>query len=85
MSDIRNSKSLTEAIEKLEKLGKNALDDLKPHLQELKDTAESQVSQTKHEVEEKLKQSPWTTLITVGVIAFVIGLIFGRQSKDDSK
>lgn len=95
-----NPKSITEAIEILERAGRSKikdfkdilendytelrknLDDLKPHLDDLKSTVETEAKKTKSQIEDNIKANPWVTLGLVGIIAFVIGWIFGRREQD---
>ena len=60
---------------------KKALEDLKPHLDEIKAKVEGEVKHAKNQVEEKVKESPWLALGIVGLIAFVIGWIFGGRRR----
>ena len=61
---------------------RKALDDLKPHLDEMKKTVEDEVKKAKGQVELKVKESPWIALGIVGLFAFVIGLFFGSRRRD---
>lgn len=94
-------KSLSEAIEKLENVGRSkaqdfkeilekdyselrkTLDDLKPHLDALRDSVETEVKKTKNEVEEKVKANPWMTIGIIALVAFVIGWIFSQNKKGE--
>lgn len=91
-------KSLSEAIERLEKAGAAKVKDfkeilerdynelrenievLKPHLDQIKNQVENEVSKTKNQVEENVKQNPWLALGTVGLLAFTAGLFFGQNN-----
>lgn len=61
---------------------RKTLDDLKPYLDDLKNNVESEVKKTKNQVEGKVKENPWVVLGLVGLIAFVIGWIFGQRKQD---
>lgn len=61
---------------------RKTLDDLKPYLDDLKNNVESEVKKTKNQVEDKVKENPWVVLGLVGLIAFVIGWIFGQRKQD---
>ncbi len=72
-----------EILEKdYNELRKN-LDDLKPYLDQLKDNVENEVKKTKTQIEGKMKSNPWVTLGIVGVLAFVIGWVFGQRKEDE--
>lgn len=58
------------------------LDDLKPHLDNLKGKIETEVHKTKNQVEANVKENPWLALGAVGVVAFILGWIFGQNKKD---
>lgn len=94
-------KTLSEAIERLERatqnksqefkeiLGKDysdlrkAIEDLKPHLDELGTRVSNQVSETRKSVETKVQENPWTTLAVAGLIGLVLGWIFGFSNRRD--
>jgi ElaB/YqjD/DUF883 family membrane-anchored ribosome-binding protein len=61
---------------------RKALDDLKPHLDGLKDKVGSEAAKTKDQVEVQIKQNPWLAIGAVGLLAFVIGWIFGSNKKE---
>lgn len=61
---------------------RKTLDDLKPYLDNLKANVESEVKKTKDQVEGKVKENPWVAIGVVGLIAFVIGWIFGQRKQD---
>jgi ElaB/YqjD/DUF883 family membrane-anchored ribosome-binding protein len=58
-----------------------ALETLKPLLEDFKDKAETEAKATKHQIEDQVKNNPWVTLGAVGVVAFIIGWIFGSNRK----
>jgi ElaB/YqjD/DUF883 family membrane-anchored ribosome-binding protein len=60
---------------------RKSLDDLKPYLDDLKDKVESEINKNKSQVETSIKENPWVTLGIVGVVAFVLGWIFGQNKK----
>ena len=64
---------------------KKTVDELKPYLEELKQKVESQVVKTKNEIEDKVKENPWATLAFIGFIAFILGCLFGRRTKEESQ
>ncbi len=63
---------------------KKTVEDLKPYLNDLKSKVENQVQVTKSELEENLKSNPWATIAFIGIIAFIIGCLFGTKKKGDS-
>lgn len=58
------------------------LDDLKPHLDSLKGKIETEVNKSKNQVEQNVKENPWLALGAVGIVAFILGWIFGQNKKD---
>lgn len=62
---------------------RKTLDDLKPHLEALRGTVETEVKKTKNQVEEKVKENPWITIGIIGLVAFVIGWIFSQNKKGE--
>lgn len=62
---------------------KKALDTLKPHLNNLQDSVQSEVLKKKDEAENKVKENPWIALGVVGFFAFIIGLFLGSSRKKD--
>lgn len=58
-----------------------ALESLKPLVEDLKNKAESEVKATKNQVEEQVKSNPWMALGVVGLVAFILGWIFGSSRK----
>ncbi len=61
---------------------RKSLDDLKPYLDDLRTNVETEVKKTKNQVEDKVKENPWVVLGLVGLIAFVVGWIFGQRKQD---
>lgn len=61
---------------------RKTLDEIKPLLDNLKSKIESETKKTKSQVEEHVKENPWATLGAVGIVAFVIGWIFGQNRKE---
>ncbi|MBC7370567.1 MAG: hypothetical protein H7326_03325 [Bdellovibrionaceae bacterium] len=61
---------------------RRTLDGLKPHLDGLKSKIETEAKNTKGQVEERIKDNPWVTLGAIGIVAFVIGWIFGQNRKE---
>lgn len=59
------------------------LDELKPYLDDLKSKVEGEVKKTKKQVETHVQEKPWIALGMVGVIAFILGWIFGQNKKDE--
>ncbi len=84
LEDASGSKvqDFKEILEKDYQKIRQALDDLKPHLEDLKQSVESEVKNSKNKVEEKVKESPWVALGVVGLLAFVIGWILGGKRRD---
>ena len=64
---------------------KKTVEDLKPHLEELKTKIQREVSVAKLEIEEKVKENPWATLAFVGIAAFTVGCLVGNKNKGDHK
>ena len=62
---------------------RKTLDDLKPYLDDLRANVETEVKKTKNQVEGKVKENPWVALGIVGLVAFVIGWIFGQKKKGE--
>lgn len=62
---------------------KKTVEDLKPYLNDLKAKVENQVQSAKSDIEENLKSNPWATIAFVGIIAFIIGCLFGTKKKGD--
>jgi ElaB/YqjD/DUF883 family membrane-anchored ribosome-binding protein len=61
---------------------RKSLDDLKPYLDNLKSTVETEVKKTKNQLEEKVKESPWVAIGVVGLLAFVVGWLFGNKRSE---
>lgn len=71
--DFKNM--LEDDIEKIKK----SLHEISPYLNDLKEKVETQASQTRKEVEAKVKENPWVSLGIVGLIAFFIGWLIGHN------
>jgi ElaB/YqjD/DUF883 family membrane-anchored ribosome-binding protein len=56
---------------------RKALEDLKPHLNEIQEKVKDQLNDAKKSVEGKIHENPWTSLAIVGLIGLFIGWIFG--------
>ena len=74
IEDLENSEELS-AFEEL-------MEDFKPKVDELKSKVEDGVHQAKSEVEREVKKNPWAALGVVALVFFVLGLLFGRRSRD---
>jgi ElaB/YqjD/DUF883 family membrane-anchored ribosome-binding protein len=61
---------------------RKALEDIRPHLESLKGSVGTEALKTKNQVEEKIKDNPWATLGAIGLVAFIIGFLFGQHKKD---
>lgn len=61
---------------------RRALDQLAPHLESIKGRIENEAKGAKTQVEERVKENPWVALGIVGILAFVLGWIFGQSRKD---
>ncbi len=59
------------------------LDDFKPQFDNLKAGVEKEVSKTKNQVEENVKNNPWVTLGLVGLVAFIVGWFLGQNKKGE--
>ena len=64
---------------------KKSLDDLKPYLDTLKSKVETQVIESKSEIEDKITKNPWITFAIVGFVAFIIGCLVSAKKKDEPK
>lgn len=64
-----------------EELGrfKDAVEDLKPELENLQEKFESEVKKAKVKVKNQVQEQPLTTLGIVGLIFFVLGLFLGAR------
>lgn len=72
---------LREHLEKDFKDIQKSLDSLRPLMDDLKNKAESEAKSVKSKVEEKAKENIWGVIGVVGLLAFVLGWIFGSQRK----
>lgn len=61
---------------------RRTLDQLAPHLESLKGRLENEAKGAKAQVENQVKDNPWVALGIVGLLAFVLGWIFGQSRKD---
>ncbi len=84
----KDIKTITDAIEHLEKAGgqtadhlNEAFENLKPYVENLKEKVEAGTKQAKTDVEDKVKENPWLALGLVGVVGLVIGWILGRDRR----
>lgn len=62
-----------------------AVADLKPQIEEIKDRVQHEASRAKNKVEKQVKTNPWTSIGIVGLIAFVIGFLvamIGMKDRD---
>ena len=75
MSD--KPKNFSQALDELEKFTNS----IRPHLEEFQDRAKEEAFKTKHKVEEQVKANPWATLGIVGLVLFVLGIIFASQRR----
>ena len=82
-------KNFPEALEELDSLSTSKAQELKAKLQsELAKLEERiaelkpQLDEAKNKVEEKVKENPWATIGIVGLIFFVLGVVFGSRSRD---
>ena len=60
---------------------KKAFEALKPHLNDLQDNIEKEVTKKKDLAEAKLKENPWLVIAIVGFFAFVLGSFFAQAKK----
>lgn len=72
---------LKDHLEKDYKEIQKALESLKPLLEDLKAKAEIEAKATKSQIEDQVKSNPWVALGVVGLVAFIIGWIFGSNRK----
>ncbi|MBL7544648.1 MAG: DUF883 family protein [Bdellovibrionaceae bacterium] len=75
------TQQIKEHLEKDYEEIKNALETMKPYLDEVKQKVEKEAKDTKNQVERKVKESPWLALGIVGLVAFFIGIFIGRRDK----
>ncbi len=98
MNQDQKPKTLSEAIAKLESVGQtasqgikedvardfsrvnDALLDVAPFVEQV---ASEKTGRAKSDVEEKIRQNPWLIVGVVGVIAFFIGWIIGKNKKSE--
>lgn len=76
-----NSNNIKDAIEKDYESVKRAIDNLKPYLDEFKDSATHEFKEAKHKTEAKVRENPWAALGIVGLFAFIIGLLIGGNRR----
>lgn len=75
------AQELREHLEKDYQEIQKVLESLRPLMEDIKTRAESEVKATKGQIEEQVKTNPWIALGVVGIIAFVLGWIFGSNRK----
>lgn len=75
------SKDLKEHLENDIADIKQALEGIKPFLNEFTEKIETEAKNGKHQVEQRVKESPWIALGVVGLVAFILGWIFGHNRK----
>lgn len=80
-SGTHKAKDLHEAFGKEFSEIKEAFENLKPWLEEMKEAAEDEVSQVKKDVEKNVKEHPWMALGIAGLIGIFLGWLIGRGSK----
>jgi len=63
---------------------RKAIDDLKPHLEDLGSQVKEKVGETRRSMEAKVQENPWATLAIAGLSGLVIGWIcgFGSSRRD---
>lgn len=69
---------LQSELHKLE----DRINDLKPHLDEIKSKVQDEATKAKSKVEEQVKENPWAAIGVVGLIFFVLGVLFGSRRGD---
>ena len=74
--DLKNK--LQSELHKLE----DRINELKPQLDEIKSKVHDEASKAKSKVEEQVKENPWATIGIVGLIFFVLGVLFGSRRGD---
>ncbi len=60
---------------------KKAFETLRPHLADIQDNIEKEVTNKKEAAEAKLKENPWLVIAIVGFFAFVLGSFFAQTKK----
>lgn len=60
---------------------RRAIEDLKPHLEDLRSRVTDQVGDARKSVESKVQDNPWTTLAVAGIFGLILGWIFGFSSR----
>ena len=86
--------SINEAIRRLENINtddgkmpfseefesiKQALSDLKPQLNQMKDHVKDEAEEYAKDIDKKVRDNPWMALGIVGVVLFLIGFLLGRK------
>lgn len=61
---------------------RKTLDELKPYLDHLRENVGNELKMRKNQVEQKVKESPWMALGVVGLLALIVGLLFGSRRRD---
>jgi len=81
-------KNLTEAIDQLGSYAgqasqgvEEAVEKLKPHLEELQRLAREEGGKAKAKVEAQVNQNPWAALGIVGLIFFILGFLFASSGR----
>jgi ElaB/YqjD/DUF883 family membrane-anchored ribosome-binding protein len=75
------AQEVRDHLEKDYKEIQKALETLRPLMDDLKSRAEDEVKATKGQIEAKVQANPWIALGVVGLVAFVLGWIFGSNRK----
>jgi len=85
LENVRADKSnqLKEFVDVELKTVKETLEKLKPVLEEAKNRAGAEAQKAKTEVETKIKDNPWLAVGLVGILAFIIGWLFGWKKSGD--
>lgn len=81
MSD--KPKNLSQAIEELEKHTdlEEKLSKIKAQLEEIRGKVGDEVNKAKDTVESQVKANPWAAIGIVGLVFFLIGLVFGSKGR----
>lgn len=81
-------KNLTEAIDQLGRFAgqastgvEDAVEKLKPQLEELQRLAREEGGKAKSKIEAQVNQNPWAALGIVGLIFFIIGFLFASSGR----